>query len=270
MPLSLVDQMGPSGYAALPPDVVLVDRTGQAAVSAEILPLDGLLSAAPREGSTGDPALQMSLVAAVLGSRDVRRSITSYRNPLIIEAPASVSVVEIDDDFPRLNLVVRTRIAESVEQGRPREHRPRPSAAPMSPAEELRSVSGLPPALLAQLFGVSRTAYYKWIEGATPRDERFQHLVDVLSHMKDARRRLSASIDFTSWLRTPIAPGAKPPIEYLRDSKFTVFRGLVLRAASAPMPLVTSSIPSQPMSAAERTTARERISPSPRVDDDEG
>jgi hypothetical protein len=125
--------------------------------------------------------------------------------------------------------------------------------------------------MLAQLFGVSRTAYYKWMEGATPRDERFQHLVDVLSHVKDARRRLAPSIDFASWLRTPIAPGAKPPIDYLRDSKFTIFRGLVLRAASATtMPSVSSSIPSRVTSSAERMAARERISPSPRFEDDEG
>jgi hypothetical protein len=78
-------------------------------------------------------------------------------------------------------------------------------------------------------------------------------------------------VDFASWLRTPIAPGAKPPIDYLRDSKFTVFRGLVLRAASATtMPPVSSSIPSRVTSAAERRAARERISPSPRFDDDEG
>jgi hypothetical protein len=107
------------------------------------------------------------------------------------------------------------------------------------------------------------------MEGATPRDERFQHLVEVLSHVKDARGRLPSSVDFASWLRTPIAPGAKPPIDYLRDSEFAVFRGLVLRAASATtMPPVSSSIPSRVTSAAERRAARERISPSPRFDDE--
>jgi hypothetical protein len=109
------------------------------------------------------------------------------------------------------------------------------------------------------------------MDGATPRDDRFQHLVEVLSHVKDARCRLPSSVDFASWLRTPIAPGAKPPIDYLRDSKFTVFRGLVLRAASATtMPPVSSFIPSHVTSAAERMAARERISPSPRFEDDEG
>ena len=113
MALALVEQMGPSGYAVLPPGVVLEDRTGQAAVGAELLSLEGLIPVARLELPTGDPGLQMSLVGVLLGSRDLRRTITSYRTPLIVEAPASVSVVGIDDDFPRLNLVVRTRLVEA-------------------------------------------------------------------------------------------------------------------------------------------------------------
>src|SRR5262249_22934958 len=137
--------------------------------------------------------------------------------------------------------------------------------ASVTPAEELRALTRLPPGLLADLFGVSRTTFYKWIEGTTPRDERFQHLVEALAHVKDARQRLPQTIDFTAWLRTPIAPGAKTPLEYLRERRFSLFRGLILRATSANAGLVpvTSSIPSQPVSRAERLAARERVSPSP-------
>lgn len=270
MALERVELQGPSGYVPYPAAFVLEDRTGQPAIGAEFLALEGLLPLQPAQGTTSDAWLQVSLVDALLGGEERRRSVTSSRNPLIIESPTRFSVAAIDNDSPSTVLLVaaspiRSAPAQTRVRREPRSH------SAVTPAEELRSVSGLPPAMLADLFEVSRTAYYKWIEGATPRDERFQHLVDVLTHVKDARQRLPVSIEFTSWLRTPVSPGAKAPLDYLRTSRFNVFRGLVLRAsaagiASAP---VTSVIPARAMSASERASTRERISPLPRLEEDE-
>jgi hypothetical protein len=102
-----------------------------------------------------------------------------------------------------------------------------------------------------------------------PCDEHSKFLDEVRSQVKRARDRLSSSIDFASWMRIPIAPGMQRPVDYLRHANFTVFRGLVLRAASATiMPSVSSSIPWTTISEGERAVARERISPSPRFEDD--
>ncbi|HKN58920.1 MAG TPA: hypothetical protein VJV97_08700, partial [Gemmatimonadaceae bacterium] len=191
-----------------------------------------------------------------------------------MDAPGWATLVTPSDPCDLPTLVLRAHRGVplgSSPSARPRVARKaRPVAITITPAEELRSLTGLPPGMLAGLFGVSRTTFYKWIEGATPRDARFQHLVDVLTHVKDARKRLPASVEFAAWLRTPISPGAKTPLEYLRDARFSVFRGLVLRASSAGLAApVASMIPSRPMSRLERALARERISPTPRVEDDE-
>src|SRR5262249_46149222 len=140
--------------------------------------------------------------------------------------------------------------------------------ATVSAAEELREASGLQPGKLADLFGVSRATFYKWMQGATPRDLRFQHLWAVLAHVTESPRRLSMSTDLRLWLRTPISAGGRTPLDFLREKRFSAFRGLLVRATSAEMGLSSprSSVISQPMSREEVRLARERLNPSPRID----
>lgn len=143
-----------------------------------------------------------------------------------------------------------------------------------SPAEELRALTGLPAQRLAELFGVSRTAYYKWMEGATPRDARYDHLLQVLSHVRDASARVGGLEDFGAWLRTPVSPGGRTPLGYLRARRFTAFRGFVLRAASThialgvPRPALRGTV----LSAEERAAARRRLNPPARamIDPEDG
>jgi hypothetical protein len=271
---TLTERLGPSGYVPFPTDVVMEDRTGQPPISTEILAIEGALPVFQRQGALADPGLRSALVG-VLGSQgEPGGSITSYGTVLVMEVPAWATLVSPSDPSALPMLVIRATRATPVAPVAPSQRVPRrarPPATVITPAEELRSLTGLAPGMLADLFGVSRTTFYKWIEGATPRDERFQHLVDVVTHVRDARQRLPSSVDFAAWLRTPISPGAKTPLEYLREARFSVFRGLVLRAASAGLAqTVASTIPSRPMSRSERAIARERISPTPRVEDDEG
>lgn len=270
-----VERFSPSGYVPFPADVVLEDGTGQPPISTEILALEGVLPVFEPRAPIVDPTLCSALVGVLGGQPEAGHSITSYGTVLVMDSPGWATLVTPSDPFDLPTLVLRAHrgvsLGSSPSARPPVARKTRPVAITVTPAEELRSLTGLPPGMLADLFGVSRTTFYKWIEGATPRDARFQHLVDVLTHVKDARKRLPASIEFTAWLRTPISPGAKTPLEYLREARFSVFRGLVLRAASASVAaLVTSAIPSRPMSRLERALARERISPTPRVEDDEG
>lgn len=270
----LSKRTGPSGYVPFPPDLVLRGRTGQQSVSTELLSLEGALPLSQAHTPATDPALRSALVG-VLGRREEGRSMTSYGTVLVIEPAAVATFVNPPSDplsLPTFVLhAVRIAHAATHATGASRFTRKTRSAMPaITPAEELRSLTGLAPGRLADLFSVSRTTFYKWMEGATPRDERFQHLVDMLAHVKDARRRLPSSVDIAAWLRTPISPGAKTPLEYLRDLRFNVFRGLVLRQASVGLaPTVTSVLPSRQMTRIERAIAHERIAPHPRVEDDE-
>lgn len=266
MTLVSLEREGPSGYVPLPRDIVLDRRTGQSPVGTELLSLDGIFSLGQLTAATGGGKFQLSLIAALLGG-DSRRSVTSYRNFMVIEEAMPITYCA-----PGQVLIGMRRPAGPLPaSAEPLRLLPqRAGVIAVTPAEELRTLSGLSPVLLARIFGVSRTTYYKWIEGATPRDARFQHLVDVLAHIKEAQQRLSPSVDIAAWLRTPVAPGGKNPLDYLAAQRFSTFRGLLLRATSAqagfssPLP---SALALPPLSRADYLAGRERVSPTPRIED---
>jgi hypothetical protein len=273
MGLELLESSSASGYVPFPPDVVLDDRTGQPPVSSELLALDGTLPMLRTYQTHVVNALNPSLVGALLARHEPRGANTSYGTVFIVEPSAFCTFVTYEP-FDTSTIVVKLPLSKAVSGFASRIHAAvakRGSTEVLTPADELRSLTRLPPAMLADVFGVSRTTFYKWIEGATPRDERFQHLVDTLIHIKDAKQRLPSSIELGSWLRTPISPGGKTPLGYLRERRFTVFRGLILRAASTSIALtpVASSIPTRASTREERAIERERVSPSPRTDEDE-
>lgn len=98
-----------------------------------------------------------------------------------------------------------------------------------TPAERLREASGLKVERLAEIFGVSRTTYHKWIAGSRIRDEHRAHLLEVLSLIDEANQRLGGSIATSNWLLTPVIPGGKKPVDYLAAREYTSFRGFLLR-----------------------------------------
>ena len=110
-------------------------------------------------------------------------------------------------------------------------------------AERLREISGLKIERLAEIFGVSRTTYYKWISGSPLHDTHREHLLEVLSLMEEASQRLGPPNALSTWLLTPVSPGGKKPIEYLSTRQYNTFRGFLLRQdidqklLSPPMPL---------------------------------
>jgi hypothetical protein len=228
--------------------------------------------------AAGDASLPFSVLGPLLSGQDPGGSITSARTPIVIDLPAWTSFIAPAEDarFPFL-LVRRSRIKDPAVRGARQSAPTLPlqgtaTKPAVTPADELRAISGLPPALLARLFAVSRTTYYKWIEGATPRDARFEHLVEVLTHVKDAQRRLPPGIDVAAWLRTPISPGGRSPLTLLEEKRFSTFRGLLVRARSAQISLSTplpSAVSAQPLTREALVFARERVSPTARIEDDD-
>lgn len=264
--------------AELPIALLVENRTGPAISSAE---LAALAVNAPSEPVAVPLTLHWALLGAILGTGGPY-GLTSAEQfirwqpsaALAHSAPAKLVLPTLAGSD--VAVVVHARAlppsAEpTITAPSPKPAEIRPPRAGVTPADELRALTRLSPQLLANLFGVSRTTYYKWIEGATPRDARYSHLLEVLSHLRDVSGRISSTCDIAAWLRTPVAPGGKTPLDYLRDRRYTAFRGFALRVASrqmglgAPQPLFNETT----LTSAERADARRRINPTPRLPDSE-
>jgi len=96
-------------------------------------------------------------------------------------------------------------------------------------AERLREISGLKVERLAEIFGISRTTYYKWISGSPLHDVHREHLLEVLPLVEEASQRLGSPATTNTWLLTPVSPGGKKPIDYLATQQYSIFRGFLLR-----------------------------------------
>lgn len=111
-----------------------------------------------------------------------------------------------------------------------------PSSTPEADAaQQIRELSGLKPAKLAELFGVSRKAFYDWLDGALPRDATREHLLEVAKLIEEASTRFGGSRELSSWLLTPVSPGGRTPFELLKEGRAASFRGFSLRSKSVPV-----------------------------------
>ncbi len=88
-------------------------------------------------------------------------------------------------------------------------------------AERLREISGLKVERLAEIFGISRTTYYKWISGSPLHDVHREHLLEVLPLVEEASQRLGSPATTNTW--------GKKPIDYLATQQYSIFRGFLLR-----------------------------------------
>ena len=95
--------------------------------------------------------------------------------------------------------------------------------------ERLRAISGLTIERLAEIFGVSRTTYYKWISGSPLHNVHREHHLEVLPLLEEVAQRLGSPNATSSWLLTPVSPGGKKPIDYLASREYAIFRGFLLR-----------------------------------------
>lgn len=140
-----------------------------------------------------------------------------------------------------------------------------------TPAERLREASGLKVERLAEIFGVSRTTYHKWIAGSQIRDEHREHLLEVLSLIEDANQRLDGSSATSNWLLTPVTPGGKKPVDYLAAQEYAAFRGFLLRTRTGRelfRPLAPSHRVHIERSQEEFADALERLRPRTWTDDE--
>ncbi len=82
---------------------------------------------------------------------------------------------------------------------------------------------------LADIFGVSRTTYHKWLSGSPLHDIHRERVLEVLPLVEEALQRLGSTSNVSTWLLTPVTPGGKKPIEYLSSRQYDTFRGFLLR-----------------------------------------
>jgi hypothetical protein len=139
-------------------------------------------------------------------------------------------------------------------------------------AAELRELSGLDAGALAEIFGVSRTAYQNWIGGAQPHRARRERLHMLKPLFREAARRLGSRSAVERWLLTPIVAGGKRPLDYLRNGDDAVVRGLLLREGTSSVRLVPPDkrrAPRRLLSPEEFASALEDVRPAPAIEPDE-
>lgn len=130
--------------------------------------------------------------------------------------------------------------------------------------QRLREISGLKVERLAEILGVSRTTYHKWLSGSPLHDAHREHLFEVLSLVEEATQRLGSPGATNTWLLTPVSPEGNKPIDYLAKRQYSIFRGFLLhvhtgREAFRPLPL--SNRVYQQRSREEVEDELERLSP---------
>jgi transcriptional regulator with XRE-family HTH domain len=246
-----------SGYVARPQQIIVEDRTGTDLVSEVMFPFDRSTPSSNWKSQTSgiEPALAQLVFDQCHGG-----STTTYRQLVLIDCAVWMNVPYYWDTNS-LVIVKQHRRVPSINV----------ALDNVTAAEELRAVSRLTPQQLAQVFGVSRTTFYNWMQGASPREEAFTHLMETLNHIRDAKKKLDGIVDLSTWLRTPIAAGGKTPLHYIKEQQFSVFRGLIVRARSPVSGFSQVKAPTvQPSASAfERRLARERLSPSAQFEDDD-
>jgi len=147
-----------------------------------------------------------------------------------------------------------------------------PLTRPVPPLMRLRELTGLTVKQLAEVFGVMEDAAYEWLNGTQPRGERQAHLLEALQFIETAAEQLRGSQELSQWLQTPVAPGAQTPLQLMGERRWRALRGLLVRMrtpasfARVPEPL---PMPVASLSPEALREARERLSPSPALEDSE-
>lgn len=97
----------------------------------------------------------------------------------------------------------------------------------------LRNITGLPVETLASLAGVSRNAYYKWLDGGGVNEEHVEHLKELLDVFRTLQKIRGA--DLKEFLETPGINGK--PIDMIVAGKSSVVIGLALHSSASLSPV---------------------------------
>lgn len=114
------------------------------------------------------------------------------------------------------------------------------------PARRLRDITRLEVDRLAELFGVTRVAYSNWIAGVTPRSDREDRLLRVLSLAEEVLKRLGSPEAVRDWLLAPVSFLGRRPFDVMREGEDDTITGLVLAIGTQSRPV---RLPKRPMSA---------------------
>ncbi len=180
-----------------------------------------------------------------------------------MQSTSSLDVIPICDAF----LLSPTGWLTDVNRPPTSTAAPRPSVSPpATAATELRDITKLNVEKLADVLSITKPTLYKWFKSNPTRDDQFEHLTSVLANVKEAARRLHF-LDLKDWLRTPLGAAEPTPLDYLQQKRFRLFQGAIVQRASEQ--LGADIIPLVKRSKEEKWLVRERISPTPRLPEDE-
>lgn len=101
----------------------------------------------------------------------------------------------------------------------------------------LRNITGLPVETLASLAGVSRNAYYKWLDGGGVNEEHVAHLKELLDVFRTLQNIRGSSLK--EFLETSGIGGK--PVDMLVKGESNLVIGLALRASASRSPVFSLS-----------------------------
>lgn len=103
-----------------------------------------------------------------------------------------------------------------------------------SPAQRLYELSGLDVKRLALLFGVTRQAFYGWIQGARARGGSYDRLLQIVPLVEEAAKRLGSPQAVRDWLLSPVVANGPRPFDLLRGGNNDAFRGFLTQGRTVP------------------------------------
>jgi hypothetical protein len=130
-------------------------------------------------------------------------------------------------------------------------------------AARVRDLSGLEGERLAELLGVSRTAFYDWLRGVKPRGKRRDHLLHVEHIIDEAARRLASAREVAAWLMAPSEVSGRVPFALLKEHQYELARSLLTRTRRPRLP----SRARRPLERAELREALDRTTSRPAPED---
>jgi hypothetical protein len=103
-------------------------------------------------------------------------------------------------------------------------------------AARVRELSGLEGERVAELLGVTRQAFYDWLDGVKPRGKRRDHLMQVQHVLEEAARRRGSPRDVATWLMTPSQVSNRIPFDLLKEHQYDLCRSLLTKTARPRIP----------------------------------
>jgi transcriptional regulator with XRE-family HTH domain len=183
------------------------------------------------------------------------------RAPLLRAYTGGGVSVEIDETTTREDQE-RTVIAASI----PVHMEVLPARTPEGDAAaRIRELTGLQIEKLAELFGVSRGAYYNWLNGTRPRGDHRDRLLFAQQLLEEAARILGEPREVGAWLISPSPASGRVPIDLLKNGQYDLCRSLLTRSGARRKALPVRT--KRHLAGEDLRAEMRRISPAPAIED---